>query len=54
MVLAGILEKTSFGIATIMLFLEERLSRPMLTFGLIDLAWGALFLAAWWKTRRHE
>jgi hypothetical protein len=52
--LAGILEKTSFGIATIMLFLEERLARQMLAFGLIDLAWGALFLTAWWKTRSHE
>ena len=54
MMLAGILEKTSFGIATIMLFLEERLALPMLLFGLIDLLLGALFLVAWWKTRRHE
>lgn len=54
MMLAGILEKTTFGIATIMLFLEERLALPMLLFGLIDLLLGALFLVAWWKTRRHE
>lgn len=50
--LAGILEKASFGFATIALYLEERLALQTLLFGLIDLVWGALFLVAWWKTRK--
>ena len=49
--LAGILEKASFGFATIVLCLEERLALPMLVFGLIDLVLGALFFVAWVKTR---
>jgi hypothetical protein len=49
--LAAILEKATFGFATIALFLEERLSGMMLVAGLGDLVWGALFLVAWWKTR---
>ncbi|MDZ4658414.1 MAG: hypothetical protein SH868_12620 [Bythopirellula sp.] len=49
--LAAILEKASFGFATIALFLEERLALQMLLFGLIDLVWGVLFLVAWWKIR---
>lgn len=52
--LAAILEKASFGFATIALFLEERLALQMLVFGLVDLLWAALFLVAWWKTRRTE
>ncbi len=52
--LAAILEKASFGFATIALFLEERLPTQMLVFGLVDLLWAALFLVAWWKTRRAE
>jgi hypothetical protein len=48
--LAGIVEKASFTIATIALYLAERLPAPMLVFGLIDLVLGALFLVAWWKT----
>jgi hypothetical protein len=49
--LAGLLEKASFGLATIALFLEERLARQMLVFGLVDLVWGVLFLVAWWQVR---
>ena len=52
--LAGILEKASFGFATIALYLEERLAMQMLVFGLIDLVLGALFLVAWLKTRVPE
>jgi hypothetical protein len=50
--LPAILEKASFGFATIALFLEERLSAQMLAAGLIDLTWGVLFLVAWWKVRK--
>lgn len=49
--LPAILEKASFGFATIALFLEERLSVQMLAAGLVDLTWGVLFLVAWWKVR---
>ena len=52
--LAGILEKASFGFATIALFLEERLPVQMLVFGLIDLVLGALFVVAWWKVRNNH
>jgi hypothetical protein len=50
--LPAILEKASFGFATIALFLEERLSVQMLAAGLVDLTWGVLFLVAWWKVRK--
>lgn len=50
--LAGVLEKATFGFATIALFLEERLSVAMLVFGLIDLVLGALFIVSWWKVRK--
>jgi hypothetical protein len=50
--LAGVVEKTTFGFATIALFLEERLSTTMLLFGLIDLVLGGLFIVAWWKVRK--
>ncbi len=52
--LAGILEKASFGFAAIALYLEERLSKQMLAAGIIDLILGALFLVAWVKTRVSE
>jgi hypothetical protein len=52
--LAGVLEKASFGFATIALFLEERLPVQMLVFGLIDLVLGALFVVAWWKVRNNH
>lgn len=50
--LAGVLEKASFGFAAIALYLEERLSGQMLAAGLVDLVWCALFVAAWWKVRK--
>jgi hypothetical protein len=48
--LPGIMEKAAFGFATTALYLEERLAWQMLAFGLIDLVFGVLFLAAWVKT----
>lgn len=51
MMLAGIVEKATFGFACVALFLEERLSGQMLAAGLFDLFLGALFLVAWWKVR---
>jgi hypothetical protein len=52
--LAGLIEKASFGVATATLFMQERLPWAMLVFGLIDLVLGALFLVAWWKTGVRE
>lgn len=54
MMLAGVLEKASFGFAAIALFLEERLPVTMLVFGLIDLTLGALFIMAWWSVRKPQ
>lgn len=51
--LAGVVEKATFGFATIALFLEERLPTTMLVFGLIDLVLGTLFMVAWWQVRKH-
>jgi hypothetical protein len=50
--LAGVVEKATFGFATIALFFDERLPTAMLVFGLIDLVLGALFIVAWWMVRK--
>ena len=44
------LEKLSFGIPTIVLFAQGRLSQSMLGAGLLDLTLGALFVIAYFKT----
>jgi hypothetical protein len=48
--LPSILEKLSFGIAAILLFQQHRLALATLGFGIIDLIFGALFIAAYAKT----
>lgn len=48
--IAGLIEKLSFGLATIVLYQQERLAGTMLAFGLIDLALGAMFVVAWVKS----
>lgn len=48
--LAGIVEKASFGFATIALYLQGRLHLPMLLAGSIDLALGLLFCLAYAST----
>jgi hypothetical protein len=52
--LAGIVEKASFGLAAIALYLQQRLPGQMLAFGLIDLVWGVLFVAAWWLVGKNH
>lgn len=47
--LAGVVEKASFGIAVIVLFIQQRVPAIMLVFGSIDLVLGILFLAAYKK-----
>ena len=46
----SIIEKFSFGIAAVVLFLQSRLAMPLFAAGLIDLIFGALFIAAYFKT----
>ena len=50
--LPGVLEKATFGIAAPVLFALHRVPGVVLAFGLIDLLWGILFLAAFRRTRR--
>lgn len=47
---AAMLAKGTFGIAAIVLFARQRISAPVLSFALVDLALGALFAVAYWKT----
>jgi len=46
----AILEKAGFGIATLALFLQNRISLMMLCAGMIDLTLGLLFVLAYVKT----
>lgn len=45
----GILEKLSFGVAAIALFAAGRLAATTMAFGIVDLVWAALFLLAFKK-----
>jgi len=49
--LPAILEKATYGIAVVVLFALQRVPVPVLTFGIIDLLWGLLFVVAYRKTR---
>ena len=42
----GMLEKATFGIAAVALLVQQRIPNMLLIFGIIDLVWGLLFLAA--------
>jgi len=46
----SVIEKFSFGIAAVVLFLQNRLAMPLFAAGLIDLIFGLLFIAAFLKT----
>ena len=50
LMLAAIIEKASFGLAAIALYLAGRLNTEMLGAGLLDLAFGAAFAFAYVKT----
>jgi hypothetical protein len=55
LMIPAVLEKTTFGIAVLVLFARQRLAGMLLVFGIIDLAWGLLFLAAFRRaTARAE
>ncbi len=49
--LPGIIEKTSFGIAVIALYLQHRVAGSIVFPALLDLVLGGLFVVAYWRTR---
>src|SRR5215211_3170750 len=49
MMIPGILEKLSFGLAAIVLYLQHRLTATVLAFGVLDLLWAVLFAWAFVK-----
>lgn len=52
MMIPSILEKAGFGIAVVLLFLQNRVSTLMLGAAMIDLILGLLFAVAYFKTAR--
>jgi hypothetical protein len=54
MMIPSVLEKATFGIAAVILFLKGRVTSLMLGFGIIDLILGALFVAAYAKTQEKN
>lgn len=52
MMIPAILEKASFGVACVILFLLGRVSSLTLGFAILDLILGALFVLAYFKTAR--
>jgi hypothetical protein len=50
LMLVGVLEKLSYGLAVAILFAAGRVAAAVLTFGVIDLFLGALFVAAYKTT----
>lgn len=51
MMIPAIVEKATFGIAVMVLFLQDRVSALTLGFALIDSVLGTLFVAAYLKTK---
>jgi hypothetical protein len=51
LIIAAILEKFGYGGTFIVLYLQSRLTKGDLVLGCIDLLFGVLFLAAFFKTR---
>jgi hypothetical protein len=53
LIIACIFEKFSYAAALIVLYLQHRLHLSDLTFGLVDLLFGVLFVFAFLKTKAH-
>ncbi len=51
--IACVVEKFSYALALIVLYLQHRLHPSDLTFGLVDLLFGVLFVFAFLKTKVH-
>jgi hypothetical protein len=54
LMLVGVLEKISFGLAAAVLYAQQRLALSALVFGMIDLSLAALVVVNWWKTANGE
>jgi hypothetical protein len=52
MMIPSVIEKFACGIAMIVLFLQSRLHASDLAFGCVDLLFGVLFIATWFKLRQ--
>ena len=52
LMIPSVLEKLSYGVAVVVLVLQQRLRRTDLVFGCIDLLLGALFVVAYFRTPR--
>jgi hypothetical protein len=50
--IASILEKYTYGIATLILFLQDRVAVAVLAVGTIDLILGTLFIIAYIKVKK--
>jgi hypothetical protein len=50
MIIPSVIEKFAYGIALVVLFLQNRLHASDLVFGGVDLVFGVLFIAAFFKT----
>jgi hypothetical protein len=51
MMLPAVLEKATFGVAVLVLFLQQRVAAVFVGFAAVDLVLGVLFLTAWWRCR---
>ena len=54
MPVAALLEKFLFAAIVAYFYMQGQLGVSMFAAGMIDLAWGILFLVAWWLTRPQE
>jgi len=54
LMIPSVLEKFSYGIAVVVLVLQQRMRATDLVFGCIDLLLGVLFVVAYFKTPRTE
>jgi hypothetical protein len=52
MMLPAVVEKVTYGIAVIWLFMQQRVAGFILGFAIVDLILGLLFLIAYWRTGR--
>ena len=51
LMIPSMIEKFSYGITVLLLFIQRRLRAGDLAFGSVDLLFGFLFMLAYWKTR---
>ena len=52
LMLAAVVEKFTYGMATLVLFSSHRVPAPVFGLGMVDVVLGVLFIGAFWKTRR--